>query len=481
MELFDHQKQAVQDAYARPAYALYFEQGTGKTCTVLNIINRKMEEELKTPDVGGLIICPLITISNWKREMEKFNSYLKFSSITINQKTGPKKLMAIKMGYEQWEAPTFILNYETLFIGRIFDYLSTKKFDFIILDESQKIKNPDAKRTKKIIELGKLARFRYILSGTPILNRLTDVHSQFEFLDQNQTFGPLKEFQKEYFIKNLEMVRVTRTEKRNTGRKTKVIKRLIPKVGAGQAIRSKIEETGMIIKKEECLDLPPLIVKPVYFEMPDKARDEYLEVQKGIIELLKGEKHYEIMNILARIMKLQQVSSGWLKDDDGNIHELDHTRQQRLIEILHLLQDRNIEKLLIWTVFVHDYQVVKNACNAVGYSSVLCTGQQNNTQKDQAVAEFMQGDANVFIGNPQSAGIGINLTVANVAIIYNRSFRLEDLLQAQARCHRIGSEVHDKVVQIDLIAENTIDEEIFERLNYKKKISDSVLVNYFKI
>jgi len=172
---------------------------------------------------------------------------------------------------------------------------------------------------------------------------------------------------------------------------------------------------------------------------------------------------------------LMQIASGYIKLEDGTEISLGPTpKTEALRELLEQLTPGH--KLLVWAVWRENYAQIRKVCQDLSIPFVEITGDVSSKAKDEAVERFNTDEnVRVLIGNPGAGGIGINLVVASYCIFYSRNFSLEHSIQAEARNHRAGSEIHTKVTRIDLVTEGTIDEIVTEKLGQKIKISDKVL------
>lgn len=433
---------------------------SGKTMTAINITRgwyEKHSDVLRT-----LILSPPITLSNWKDE------WLMNSEIT-------KDLIIILYGSEKERVATFeahkdkkvifITNYEALLMRSLYEKLLAWQPQVIIADEGHKIKDHTSRRAKLIFPLADNAYYRLLLTGTPILNSYMDLFSQFRFLDRGESLGKnFFAFRGKYFYdKNAGMARGSYFP--NWQPRPKIAKEL-------EEIISKKSKT---VKKENCLTLPPLVRPALKAELSKEQRRVYDQMKKDFIAYVNDKAAVATIAIV-KALRLQQVVSGFVKLDDGNIHRFkDNPRAEQLKELLSTLCPHN--KVLVWAVFHENYETIRNVCEELGLKYVEVTGEVSEKDKREAVERFKtEADCSVFFSHPLSGGIGINLVEAKYAITYSRNFSLEQHIQAEGRNYRGGSHVHDKITHYDLVTANTIDEDVMESLNNKQAISDSVLI-----
>lgn len=476
---WQHQLDAVERAKDLPGFAFLFEVGTGKTAAAIHSLRWRFMQECRV--MKTLILGPPIVLENWRREI-KMHSTIKPEFVTVLKGSGKDRESTF---YKEVEGTpkghVFITNYESLLMEDLFEALKLWRPEVIVFDESHRLKNVKAKRTKRAVLLADGAKFKYLLTGTPILNSPMDLYSQWRILDGGKTFGKsFFQFRNHYFWdKNAGMP------------KTKYFPNWVPKERSFEEMSEKIKGLSMRVKKADCLDLPPLVKKEVFVELGAEQKRMYREMKKDFITFLsKDHPDKAVVATLAitKALRLMQICSGFttyeeVKDDATterkNAAIDDNPRRDALKELLESLAGEH--KVIVWAVFKENYAAVRQVCEELGLPAVEVHGEVSAKDKDRAVQAFNTDPAvRVFIGHPRSGGIGINLIPASYSIFYSRSFSLEDDIQAEARNYRGGSEIHQKVTRIDLIAKDTIDEEISLRLAAKEAISESVLKDIAK-
>lgn len=454
---WQHQLDAIAKAEPLPDFALFMEMGTGKTGTAINILRHKFERENRV--LRTLILCPMIVVENWKAEFKK-HSTVDPRQIILLQGSGKKRVLTFKSSL----GPIFVTNYEALLMPELFEALERWRPEVLILDESHKCKDHKAKRTKAATRLADLTRFRYILSGTPILNSPMDIFSQFRILDGGASFEKnFFHFRAKYFYD------------KNAGFRQKQNYfpdwQIRPK--ALDEINSKIFSKGLRVTKEECLDLPPLVHETIAVEMSPEQGRLYNEMKKDFVTYM-GDKASVATLAITKALRLMQITSGYLKLEDGKEVHLETPKMAALKELLEELTPNH--KVLIWAVFKENYAQIKSVCEELKIKFVEVHGEIPTNKKFENVDSFNDDPTiRVFLGHPGSGGIGINLVTASYAIFYSRNFSLEQDLQAEARNHRGGSEIHEKVTRIDLVCKGTIDEIVVKKLASKEEIGEKVL------
>jgi SNF2 family DNA or RNA helicase len=459
-----HQLDAIEKSKSLRDMALFWEMGTGKTATAINIIRHQYQRYgymMKT-----LILSPVVTLDNWRDEWAR-HSELPPNNVVVLKGTGSQKAKTLfdTIG----EAKIVIANYEVLTNQNILYGLFQFAPEIVVFDESQRIKSHKSKRAKAAAQIAAKARHRYILSGTPVLNTPADIFQQFLALDLGETFGSnFYKFQAHYFEdKNANMSRL------------KYFPKWEPKSGAVKAIADAISKKALRATKDEFLDLPPLIFEDILVEMSPEQKRAYKSMKDEFIAYLgdMGEKPRAIVATLAMTkgLKLQQILSGFAVTDDGtNYRFKENPRAEALKELLEDLCVGGQNKVIVWAAFKENYSIIAEVCNELKIKYAEIHGAI--TDKDDQIKRFRQDRSiPVLIANQKSAGIGINLIEAAYSIYYSKTFSLEDDIQSEARNYRGGSEMHRKITRIDLVSKGTIDEKVNQALKKKQSIADQIL------
>lgn len=466
--LWAHQEEGVRRARGRAFFAFFMSMGTGKTATLIHILREIYQSEKRLHRT--LILCPPIVIQNWKREFG-IHSKINPQDIICLSGSGKKRLELVQDRAFLEDLPLgriLITNYEALLMKDLFKVLLDWAPEVLVCDESHRLKDFAAKRSKLCRELSLSAKYRYLLTGTPILNSPMDLFSQYRILDGGQTFGKnFYGFRSTYFYdKNAYMPRAMH------------FPLWISKPGAYDEIRAKIQETSFTIKKEECMTLPPLVQQTRYVSLGTEQKKLYEAMKKDFIAFV-GSKTCVANLAITKALRMQQIISGHLPmESETGVSKVHHFKENpRLDAAKDLISEiTQHSKILVWAVFKDDIRELARTCTELKIGFVEVHGDISTKQKQEAIDTFnTSGDIRVFLGHPGSGGIGINLTQASYALFYSRNFSLEQDLQANARNHRGGSEIHEKITRIDLVAEGTLDEMILERLKNKQVIGESIV------
>jgi SNF2 family DNA or RNA helicase len=462
-----HQLKAIEAATKNGVhhYALFFDLGAGKTATTINILRhqfKKSSQVLKT-----LILCPPVVIENWSREW-LVHSKIKPKDVVMLKGSAIKRVQKLEEEWSFRENFVVITNYEALLMTELHDRLVRWAPQVIVADESHKIKDISAKRTKKAIELADIAAYRYILSGTPVLNSPLDLFSQFRFLDGGELFTRnFFVFRAKYFFNRADFMPAHIKSYPDWRIRT----------GALEEISKMIAPYSMSVKKKDCMDLPPMVRQTYRVEMLPAQQKAYNEMRKNLITFFK-ENACTAQIALTKTLRLMQICSGFIKDEQGNEHTfVESDKIKGLRDLLQsICSSDSTNKVIIWAVFKNNFKQIAQVCNGLEIEYVELHGDVNENLRQANIDAFNNNkQIKVLIGHPGSGGIGVNLTAANYCIFYSRDFSLEHDLQAEARNYRGGSEIHEKVTRIDLVCKDTIDELVVKRLADKEDVGETIL------
>jgi SNF2 family DNA or RNA helicase len=328
------------------------------------------------------------------------------------------------------------------------------------IDESTTIKTPTAKRTKAILTLGKLAKYRRILTGSPVTKSPLDLYTQCNFLHEE-----LLGFNSYYTFRNRY---ATMIDRNFGGRRVQIVggyKRL-------DELSDSLKKFSYRVLKEDCLDLPEKVYIQREVELSDEQRQIYSTMKSAALAQLKG-KMATAPHVLTQLMRLHQITCGHLKNDDDTITEIKNNRMVELLDVLEEIEG----KVIIWANYVYDIrQIVKAISKKFGedsivqyYGAIPADVRQKNIENFQDP----KSDARFFIGNPQTGGYGITLTAANNVIYYSNGYDLEKRLQSEDRAHRIGQQ--KSVTYVDFITPKTVDEKIVKALRKKMNIATEIM------
>lgn len=464
-----HQEQGIEFAAERPEYlANGCEQGTGKTWMILADAERQF---LAGRISALLVVAPKGVHVNWvRREVPK---HLEVPTRAMHWVSGAgikytRKLESLMKSSER--LTIFTINIDALNTKRGYDYaeqfLMTHRC-MMVIDESQRIKNPYAKRTERAISLGKLAVSRRISSGTLVSNSPLDLFSQFDFLEPGLLgTTSYRAFTAQY----AELLPPSHSLMKGIRGNPQIVK----KDGSGRPIYKNLERLQNLIAphtfrvlKSDCLDLPEKIYQTHYFDL-DNAQMRLYEQVKADMRFEREDGDIDAFTALTLINKLRQITSGFIMVD-GTATGLDRgePRMQALEDVLEDLDG----PVIIWASFREEIRRIAARLAPMGV--VEYHGGIGPKEREEAIERFQEGSARVFVAHPAAGGTGLTLTAAQTVIYYSCSFSLEERLQSEDRAHRIGTKHH--VVYIDLVARGTVDEKIAAALQAKAGVAAEIL------
>ena len=471
---WNHQLKAIEKANQVRDLALFFEMGTGKTATTINILRHRYAERKKL--LRTLILAPPVVLQNWKREFA-MHSKIPSHHVVILDKSGSRRVKTFLDNVADPQGclvrpKVIITNYEAMQMDELYAAIKDWKPQLIVCDESHMLKNIKSKRSKRVATLTEDAEHRYILTGTPILNTGMDIFQQFLILDAGETFG-----------KNFYVFRSNYFEDENSGfaGKPNYFPKFSERAETYGELNKKIYTKALRVKKEECLDLPPLVREirevPLSLEQAKLYKDMRDDYVAYIEELEKSTQPRAVVAQLAitKALRLQQIVSGYAKTEDGSVYTIKkNPRLDQLEELLAELAPQH--KVIVWSVFKENYRQIANVCTRLKLLYTELHGGVPSTQRDSNINRFCKDPScRVIIANQAAGGTGVNLIQASYSIYFSRNFSLGHDLQSEARNHRGGSEMHARITRVDLVAPGTIDELLMEALIKKQNISEQVL------
>ena len=450
---FEHQREALKKGAKLKNFAYFMEMGTGKTKVAIdNAAYLYTINEVNTV----IVLAPNSVYRNWEKEISTHCSV--DYTITIHKEHN-------KFDYQHEKLNFFLINVEALSHKSGVETLEkiikpTKDKLMIIVDESTTIKNKSAKRTKNLLKLGLDAKYKRILTGSPVTKSPLDLYSQCAFLDKSLLgFTSFLAFRNRYAVMRLIDMGGRAIE--------------IPQYYTNlDELEQKLKSFSYRVKKEECLDLPEKIYQRRNLQLGLKQQEVYNRLKKAAYVILK-DSEVSFTNKLTEILRLHQVCNGFVKMDNQEITVFDNC--PKLKELLDIIEEGE-GKFIIWANYVQNIESIINLLKKT-YSSdsvVSIYGEITPEQRQEAVRRFQEDDkCRFFVGNPSTGGYGLTLTKASYVVYFSNSYNLEVRQQSEDRAHRIGQSKN--VLYIDLVAEKTIDELIIASLKNKIKISAETL------
>jgi SNF2 family DNA or RNA helicase len=461
---FDHQKEAYLKAFNQDSFALFFEQGLGKTKTSIDLCG--MWHGAGVVDTV-VVVCPVSIRSVWEKEVP--THYKQEHSVQILTTKGTVK-------WKSSGLKVLVCGVESFSQGGAFETLIRLLPDLgkiaLIVDESTRVKNHKATRTERVVQLARMCEKRLILTGTPVTQGLQDLFSQFQVLNPSTlALTSFYAFRNRYCVLQ-EIPGAPRGAVKIVGYKNV------------EELMSLIEPWSLRREKADCLDLPEKIFQTREVTMTPTQAKAYKELKKNLwteIEKASGGKdRIEVEMILEAYMRLQQITGGHYpiitetvtptgKIKKTSVAEPIPGANPKLQELVELL-DEIPGKVVIWARFRAEIEAIASALSK-HRKVVQFHGGLDADQKAESIEAFQAGDANVFVAS-EAAAYGLTLTSANTQIFFSQSFSLEVYLQQQDRIHRIGQTM--SCTYIHLVCTGTVDEDVTTALIEKRSLADVV-------
>jgi SNF2 family DNA or RNA helicase len=457
---FAHQSKALEMSWDKEVFAYFMEMGTGKSKVLIDNIAMLFNVGKIN---GALIIAPKGVYKNW------FDSEIPSHMPDYVEKkvglwrTDPNAKDLKPLFSTGAELHILIMNVEAFSTkkGVLFAHKFLSCHNALIgIDESTTIKNPNAKRTKSILSLKPLSKFRRILTGSPVTKSPLDLFSQCQFLDSwllNQS--SYYAFRTRYAV--CRKINVS-------GRQVEIV---VGYRNLGE-LSEKVKPFSYRVLKDDCLDLPPKTYTKRIIELSDEQKKVYKTMKEKAIAFLNG-KMVSTATVITQLMRLHQITCGHFTSDDGDVQEIKNNRIDQLMEILEEVEG----KAVIWAHYRYDIKkIVEAISKKYGENSVVTYyGDTSTDDRQKAITKIQDKDSSVrfIVGTPQTGGYGITLTGASTMIYYSNGYDLEKRQQSEARIDRIGQE--KPMTYIDIIAEGTVDDKIVQSLRKKVNIATEVM------
>lgn len=428
--LLEHQKPAVCKLIRSRVGALFMDMGTGKTRTTIEFA------KLRQSRIGKVVwFCPVSLKETICYEIKKHTD--SDSIYVFDDKTDvdnvPKAFWYI-IGIESMSASARIV----LTANRL---MTTRTF--AVVDESSYIKGHNSLRTLRITYLAKNAKYRMILTGTPLSQGVVDLYAQMRFLSPEilgyRSFYSFAANHLEYSEKYPGMI----IKAHNIG-----------------LLAHKVQPYVYQVTKDECLDLLPKLYDSRYFSMTYEQR-EYYEQAKWEILMSAPDDEIDSYVIFQLFTVLQQIISGYW-NREGKIIEINHMRLSVLRDVLSNIPAE--AKVIIWCKYRYS---IRQITELLGNEAVLYYGDLSEKERNKELARFRK-DKRFLVASMACGGHGLNLTESYYTIFYENCFKYSQRIQAEDRQHRIGQT--KRVTYVDLVCRNSIDERIQDALVTKGNV-----------
>lgn len=445
-------------------FGLLFEMGCGKTLTSIAIMGA-MYQAGRIERV--LIVAPTSVVAVWPHELQDFADYPFVVETLLADKAKCTRLLSSLAKNPYPKLKVAVINYEKTWREGYKDAILDFDPDLIICDESQRIKGHDSNQSKAMWELGDKARYKMILSGTPVQNNVTDIWSQYRFLDKT-VFGELYyPFQNHYCVMH------------------SVFKSKVMRIINEDELVAKEHSIAFRVTKEEALDLPEQTFETRHIEMSAKERRTYNMLLRESVAELEGEGTVTATTVLTKLLRLQQFTGGFLVKDGGDKPEQVSTAKVDALK--DIIQDYVIDggkKLVVFARFIPEVEaIIKMAEKLFEKTDLKVVSIQGSVKKELRgeIIEQFQKDKNtmLIVGQIDTLGVGVTLTAADTCVYYSKTYNYATYEQSLSRIHRIGQ--RNVCTYIDLMVDDSVDERITHALRKKEELAANIVDNWREI
>jgi len=426
--------------------ALLMEMGTGKSLTAIGVAGRiYLSSRIKRM----LIVCPLSITGVWREEFDKFADFP--YTITVLSGSSAKKKAAME-SVSGKGLQIMVINYESAW--RLEPELRRWHPDMIVCDEGHKIKTHNTAASKAMHRLGAAAEYRMLLTGTPVTNKAIDIFSQYKFLNPSIYGQSFYTFRSRYF------------DMAGYGQHTPVMKSSIEK-----EFTRRMHSIAFRATKAECLDLPETtdIIRMV--ELEPSAMKIYKNLVKESYAELESGTEVTTPNILTRLLRLCQLTGGFIGGDDSAAEQISSAKLSVLEDIIDAALQEN-KKIVVIARFVPELKAIRSMLDKKGVRCSMIMGGVDD--REEQVRQFQNDpDVTVFLGQIATAGMGLTLTASSIMVFYSLDYSMSNYEQCRARIHRAGQKY--PCTYIHLAAENTVDCKVIQALKAKADLAKALV------
>ena len=449
MQPFKHQIDGVYFAMLKNGNAFFkWDMGIGKTRGALMLYER-----LRTINTGLklLVVCPKKLIENaWAEDIKTFTPY-KYVNLC------EKKVVN--------DADIYLIGYEALISDKSNTFLVEllNSGDFMaVLDESSRLKNHKSKTAKKLLAMREAFKYRLAMSATPAPNNHAEWWAQVSFVNPEIFPKTYYAFESQYFCfargkyfkRGAFFTRTERQEMLSSGWE------MVLDPDKKSSFFKKLSQAVHYVNKRDCLDLPPTQDVVRRFELSEAEREAHESLKRNLV---LNKDQYTVTTELAikNVMKLRQITSGFVIDDLGQTRQFDGLSKKQ--ELLEVLEEIGNKQVIIWVNFKHEVELLKDLPS----HGVVAGGSD-----ESAIADFKNGKLQYLLINPRSGAHGLTFINCHYQIFFSLTYSYELYDQSRGRTDRAGQT--ESTVYIHLVAENTIDEDVLDVVKGKKGIAEIV-------
>ena len=459
---YAHQLKALEMSWDKSYFAYFMEMGTGKSKVLIDNIAMLYDAGKIN---GVLIVAPKGVVKTWYEQEIPTHlvDHIPCSPVLWQAMITKKQQHQLDTLFQPGhDLHVLIMNVEAFstkkgleFAARFLRCHNT----LFAVDESTTFKNPEAKRTRNICSLAPFAKYRRILTGSPVTKSPLDLYKQCDFLSRE-----LLGHSSYYSFRTRYAVMKTANF---GGRSVQIV------VGYRHLgeLSDKLKPFSFRVLKDDCLDLPAkTFMKRIVQLTPDQTK-VYKQMKHLALAQMDG-KMMTTATVLTQLMRLQQITCGHFTADDGVTRDIANNRISELIDLLWEIEG----KVVIWAHWQKDvHKIIAEIVKEFGEGCCVdYYGLTPQSERQENIRKFQEDEkVRFFVGTTQTGGYGITLTAASNMIYYSNGYDLEKRQQSEARIDRIGQT--KPMTYIDIMCENTVDERIVKALKKKINIATKIM------
>ena len=456
--LFQHQvrgyNMALINFTLRRGFGFLFEMGCGKTLTAIAVAGTLYAEH-KINKL--LVVAPTSVCSVWPEDFGKFADFPHLEKIMLGTKSQRLKQLKELESFPCEALKVAVINYESVWRDDIFDKLVDFNANMIICDESQRIKTHDAQQSKAMHKLGDLARYKLILSGTPVQNNAVDLYSQYRFLDPTVFGNNFYKFRNRFCVMG------------------GFNKRQIVNYKDLDLLIKKEHSIAYRVTKKEALDLPEQTFETRYITLTPSEKKLYNTLKKESATELANGGTISASTVLTKLLRLQQFTGGFvIADGEEKPQQIGTGKINALEDIVDDYVIDSGKKLVIFARFRAELDLIQKLLDKKKLKYGVIYGDIKLSDRGEIVKDFQENEeTKVFLAQIDTAGLGITLTAADTCVYYSVNFNYAAYSQSLARIHRIGQ--RNTCTYIHLTTKRTVDELIMKALHKKEDLAKTIV------
>lgn len=440
---YRHQVVALKRALKSNIYGALWEPRTGKSKFIVDWASILYQQgHIKRL----LIICPLSVVGVWEDEFET-HCPIPYSFRVLGKSdrkiVGGKGLTVLVTNYDlAWRRAEIIGRYRP---------------DFVVADESHRIKKPSARRSRYLRRLNKV-QYRAILTGTPTPKSYLDIYGQWAFLNPKRFGTSIAEFKDQYIRFGGYM-----------GYQIKGYRNF-------EELKAKIDADSQAVLRKDVFDVPREIFQRVPVQLEPKAWQAYYRMAYELFLELRNGEISDAKNVAVKLLRLQQITGGWIKSDEGNLHQVSKAKITVLDDRLEDLWDGH-ERVVVFARFKPELDAITAIGTRRKIPTYVVRGGIGREERDEGRRAFQaRPGPSLFLAQIQAGGLGIPLHSSHEVIFYSLTHAYDDYKQALDRVHGTG-QASDTVRYQQLVCTGTTDLDIYENLRRKQDTMALLMTN----